>query len=336
MTDPGEIARFHDRCGDLMRALLDELADHPDHPRPFPEIEDAMGWPRRRIASVLGGVSHLRHTEFAGRRPYRFHDERAAASGRWEIWMDAALARAVRAAREPVFDNPRALSERAASVLGGGSRHDPFLGQVFVDPGAGADAILERVADRPAFVWAADDPAPAMRARMEDAGFALVAFTAMEAPVDTSTDADAGEAAPADRDPPPVRTADDLAAWHAVYCEVLGADPRSLDDWRRVHAALGPDGDASLILWLATVANGAPAATAALFLDGPTAGLYCFATREPFRRRGLATQLIGVCRRHARRHGAERCVLQASAAGAPVYAAAGFAEVGRVPIFVRR
>jgi hypothetical protein len=100
MTDPGEIARFHDRCSDLMRRLLDALAETPGRPRTFPEIEDAIGWPRRRIASVLGGVSHLRHTEFGGRRPYRFHDERQAASRRWEMWMDDEQAAAVRAARE--------------------------------------------------------------------------------------------------------------------------------------------------------------------------------------------------------------------------------------------
>jgi hypothetical protein len=99
MSDPGEIARFHDRCSDLMRELLDALADAPDRPRPFPQLEDAMGWPRRRIASVLGGVSHLRHTEFGGRRPYRFLDDRRSESGRWEMWMDADQARAVRDAR---------------------------------------------------------------------------------------------------------------------------------------------------------------------------------------------------------------------------------------------
>jgi len=99
MIDPGEIVRFYDRCSDLMRELLDALADAPDRPRTFPQIEDAMGWSRRRIASVLGGVAHLRHTEFGGRRPYRFQDEHRSASGRWEIWMDAAQARAVRVAR---------------------------------------------------------------------------------------------------------------------------------------------------------------------------------------------------------------------------------------------
>jgi hypothetical protein len=99
MTDAGEIAYFYDRCSDLMRELLDELATAPDRPRTFPEIEDAMGWPRRRIASVLGGVARLRMTECGGRRPYHFHDERQAASRRWELWMDARQARAVRSAR---------------------------------------------------------------------------------------------------------------------------------------------------------------------------------------------------------------------------------------------
>jgi hypothetical protein len=104
MEDPGEIARFHDRCSDLMRELLDALAEAPDRPRTFPQIEDAIGWPRRRIASVLGGVAHLRQTEFGGRRPYRLLDERRAASGRWEMWMDAAQAQAVTAARRASDD----------------------------------------------------------------------------------------------------------------------------------------------------------------------------------------------------------------------------------------
>jgi hypothetical protein len=44
---------------------------------------------------VLGGAGRMRRLEFAGRRPYRFHDERQSASGRWELWMDADQARAV-------------------------------------------------------------------------------------------------------------------------------------------------------------------------------------------------------------------------------------------------
>jgi hypothetical protein len=102
MEDPDEIAHFHEVCSDYMRALLAALAAAPDQPRPFPVIEDAMGWPRRRIASVLGGVSHLRHTRFGGRRPYRFLDDRVSPSRRWELWVDADQARAIRAAqRDP-------------------------------------------------------------------------------------------------------------------------------------------------------------------------------------------------------------------------------------------
>jgi hypothetical protein len=99
MADAGEIAAFYDRCSDLMRELLDELARVPDAPRAFGDIEDALGWPRRRIASVLGGVSRIRNLEFGGRRPYRFLDERSSASGRWEMWADARQASALRAAR---------------------------------------------------------------------------------------------------------------------------------------------------------------------------------------------------------------------------------------------
>jgi len=99
MDEPGEIERFHDRCSDLMRELLDGLAAAPERPRPFPEIEDAIGWPHRRIASVLGGVCRLRQTEFGGRRPYRFLEPRQSASRRWEMWMDATQANAVRTAQ---------------------------------------------------------------------------------------------------------------------------------------------------------------------------------------------------------------------------------------------
>ena len=106
MVDPDEIAHFCDRCSDLMRELLDGLARAPDRPRPFPEIEDSIGWPHRRIASVLGGVAHLRQTEFGGLRPYRFLSDRRSASGRWEMWMDADQARALRAAQRSERGDP--------------------------------------------------------------------------------------------------------------------------------------------------------------------------------------------------------------------------------------
>lgn len=99
MAHDGEIARFYDRCSDLMRELLAGLAEAPDQPRPFPQIEDAIGWPRRRIASVLGGACRMRVMEFEGRRPYHFREPRNAESRRWELWMDSRQARVVQAER---------------------------------------------------------------------------------------------------------------------------------------------------------------------------------------------------------------------------------------------
>jgi hypothetical protein len=125
MSEPGEIERFHDRCSGLMRALLEELAEHPGRPRTFPAIEDALGWPRRRISSVLGGAGRMRRLEFDGRRPYRFRDERHAPSRRWELWMDATQARAVRAARDlAVRDAAACADEAAAGCLRPARRHD--------------------------------------------------------------------------------------------------------------------------------------------------------------------------------------------------------------------
>jgi hypothetical protein len=59
---------------------------------------------------VLGGVAHARNLEFGGRRPYRLLDDRASASGRWEIWMDGRQAAAVRAAGTGMPASHRASS----------------------------------------------------------------------------------------------------------------------------------------------------------------------------------------------------------------------------------
>ncbi|MCW2982753.1 MAG: hypothetical protein JWR63_323 [Conexibacter sp.] len=122
MDDAGEVERFRDRCSAFMGALLDELATTPGRARTFPEIEDALGWPRRRIASVLGGVSHLRNTEFGGRRPYRFHGDRDSASGRWELWMDATQAAAIAAGWS---DGPRPTPTAASPPTPAGGPSAP-------------------------------------------------------------------------------------------------------------------------------------------------------------------------------------------------------------------
>ena len=122
MHEPDEIALFYDRCSALMRELLEELATAPGRPRPFAQIEDALGWPRRRIASVLGGAFRLRTIEFGGRRPYRFHPAETSASGRWELWMDRGQASAVRAARRESGGAARGRHRREAMSAATGNR----------------------------------------------------------------------------------------------------------------------------------------------------------------------------------------------------------------------
>jgi hypothetical protein len=105
LREAEDVARFHDRCSDLMRELLGALSERPDNPRPFGVVEDELGWPGRRIASMLGGVARLRHREFESRRPYHLADEHDSSSGRWEIWVDHTQGAAIRQARSR-FESP--------------------------------------------------------------------------------------------------------------------------------------------------------------------------------------------------------------------------------------
>ena len=50
---------------------------------------------------------------------------------------------------------------------------------------------------------------------------------------------------PVEREIGEAQSADDLRAWHEVYSEVLGADPRSRSEWERLHDALSSARDLS-------------------------------------------------------------------------------------------
>jgi GNAT superfamily N-acetyltransferase len=110
-----------------------------------------------------------------------------------------------------------------------------------------------------------------------------------------------------------VRSRGELRGWHEVCCEVFGGDERSRPEWQRVHDALGPAGDRSLLLLLARL-DGSPAATGAVYFDRDVAGLYSFTTRERMRGRGLASALVHASHAAAQARGVERALLQATAA----------------------
>ena len=233
---------------------------------------------------------------------------------------------------DELLENPQALVENVARVLGGrpaaeselagyvNSDFDPFLNQLFAARKLTRSEAAEALQGRPGFVWlagpAADDDATAMQGMTADL---------RETVPSPSLAADVAE----------VRSRADLDSWHAVYSEVFGADPRSRDDWRRVHEALGPTGDGSLLLLLARV-HGSPAATGSVFFAQGVAGLYCFTTRGALRGRGLASALVHAAHDAARANGVARAVLQATPSGAPVYARAGYENERPLPLLAFR
>ena len=112
MTDAGEIARFQDRCSDLMRELLDGLADGARPARALPRDRG-----RHRLAAAQDRVRarrRLAHAPHRVRRPAAVPlPLRPRVRVRaLEMWMDAAQARALRSSSHATAHRERA---RAAS-----------------------------------------------------------------------------------------------------------------------------------------------------------------------------------------------------------------------------
>jgi len=241
----------------------------------------------------------------------------------------------IRIVSEPLLENPRALTEKIAGALGGtaverpglsgflSSRFDRFLNQLFASGNVapkGAAAALER---RPGFVWLAEKP------DAEELGsLRLLEMYGM-----TATTVVPAEQRPPQGEIAEVRSRDDLDGWFGVYAEVFGAHLDARDQWARIHDALGPAGDGSLLLLLAR-ADGSPAATGAVFFQPDAAGLYCFTTLERMRRRGLASALVHACHEAAQARGIEQAVLQATASARPAYARAGYREERPLPVLL--
>jgi GNAT superfamily N-acetyltransferase len=241
---------------------------------------------------------------------------------------------------DPLLDNPRTFGEKVSGVLGGAavadaslggflnSDFDPFLNQLFASESVTGGEVAKALAGRPGFVWLAEEPTD-----IDDLAAERLLLIVMHGM--TSTTAPEMGAVRADREIVVVRSPADLASWYEVYSEVFGADARGHEDWYRVHEALGPAGDGSLSLLLAKV-NGSPAATGAAFYERDVAGLYCFTTREPMRGRGLASALLRASHAAARARGIQLVVLQATDAGRPVYAKAGYREARSLPVLLSR
>ncbi len=243
---------------------------------------------------------------------------------------------------EPLLDNPRSLTAKVAAVLGGAaverprlsgflnSEFDPFLNQLFAAGSVTPREAAAALEGRPGFIWLAEEPRPSEVAAPGADRLPLVVMHGMTA----QTDGPAA-APPIDAEIIEVRSRIELRDWHEVYCEVFGGDERGCQDWQRIHDALGPSGDRSLLLLLARV-DCSPAATGAVYFEPNVAGLYCFTTRERMRGRGLASALVQASHAAAQARGIKRALLQATASGRPVYTRAGYREERALPALVSR
>jgi GNAT superfamily N-acetyltransferase len=243
---------------------------------------------------------------------------------------------------EPLLDNPRSLTAKVAAVLGGAaverprlsgflnSEFDPFLNQLFAAGSVTPREAAAALEGRPGFVWLPDEPRPSEVGAPGAERLPLVVMHGM-----TAATAGPAAAPPIEAEIIEVRSRSELRAWHEVYCEVFRGDERGFQDWQRIHDALGPSGDCSLLLLLARV-DGSPAATGAVSFEPNVAGLYCFTTRERMRGRGLASALVHASHAAAQARGIERALLQSTASGRPVYTRAGYREQQALPVLVSR
>lgn len=96
-TDPRRLAELYEDVTPRMRAVLDLLIDRAPERLTFQEVELELGWPRGYFASVFGGFRGRRGKQF--KRPFRLGEPRHSPVRAWELWLDPAQARALRAAR---------------------------------------------------------------------------------------------------------------------------------------------------------------------------------------------------------------------------------------------
>ena len=184
--------------------------------------------------------------------------------------------------------------------------------------------------ERPFTVWAAFEDGSALRRRGQ--AFEREGFRVAE----TET----GMVLPLNRRPPsaavpeglriePVETPSGLAAFAEVAAANWTPPDEAVKRFYKLTERVLLQGVGPMRLFVA-FAGDAPAACGELFMSdgGNLAGLHMICTREAFRRRGVGGAVTEALLRAGRAAGASLAVLQASAAGEPVYRRLGFEACG--------
>lgn len=121
--------------------------------------------------------------------------------------------------------------------------------------------------------------------------------------------------------------AEHLASWLRIASEAL-CGGRQLDRVMFEYLLARPQ----VHLYLARI-EGVPAGTCLLYLTAETAGINVVSTAAAFRRRGIASALVGNAMRQAVLEGCETAVLQASEMAERTYQRLGFTTKGEFLVF---
>ena len=129
-----------------------------------------------------------------------------------------------------------------------------------------------------------------------------------------------------------VETMSDLEDYRRVLAGGFGEGPKEANWVASVYARTGLGVDGPWRHFLGRVRS-EPVATASLFLNGATGGIYFVCTRPEFRRRGYGAAITHRSMLEAARCGAEYAVLGSSPMGRNVYEQLGFRTVFSYRLF---
>lgn len=125
-----------------------------------------------------------------------------------------------------------------------------------------------------------------------------------------------------------------LLEWLRTNQKAYDAGASAVDSaYVAVESALGFGAELPYRRFLGRL-NGAPVATAALFLGAGVAGLYAVASIGPARRRGVGSAISLAVLREARACGYRAAVLESSPSGFNVYSRLGFRECCRLRSYI--
>ena len=132
-----------------------------------------------------------------------------------------------------------------------------------------------------------------------------------------------------------VRLADDVEALEAVSNILAEGYPLPLAAseffMKGIHFA--GEADQGCLANVIATFEGQPAACSSVCVRDGVAGIYCVATLERFRGRGLGTAVTRAAMKQGQILGATHALLHATAMGAPIYTKIGFSEECRILVY---